>query len=84
MDPNGLHARLEQLHAELSKTGSVDAGSSRLLEDIMADIRRLTGAPENASLPERLEGVAVQFAAGHPALAESARRLVDLLGKIGV
>ncbi len=82
MDPNALRERLEELHAELRKTGSVDAGSSRLLAELMADIQRLTGAPEGASLAERLDKVAVQFAAAHPALAESSRRLVDLLGKI--
>jgi hypothetical protein len=40
--------------------------------------------PGNASLPERLEKVAVQFEADHPTLAASSRRLIDLLGKAGL
>jgi hypothetical protein len=36
------------------------------------------------SLPDRLERVAVQFEANHPTLAASARRLVDLLGEVGI
>ena len=38
----------------------------------------------SASLPERLEKVAVQFEADHPTLAASSRRLIDLLGKAGL
>jgi hypothetical protein len=36
------------------------------------------------SLPDRLEKIAVQFEADHPTLAASSRRLVDLLGKVGL
>jgi hypothetical protein len=35
-------------------------------------------------LPGRLERLAVQFEADHPTLAQSSRRLVDLLVKAGV
>jgi hypothetical protein len=31
-----------------------------------------------------LEKIAVQFEADHPTLAASSRRLVDLLGKVGL
>ena len=36
------------------------------------------------SLPDRLEMVAVQFELRHPTLAASSRRLVDMLGKVGL
>jgi hypothetical protein len=36
------------------------------------------------SLPDRLEKIAVQFEVNHPTLAASARRLVDLLGEVGI
>ena len=56
----------------------------------MRDLNRLVdqpadspGAPQR-SLPDRLERVAVQFEADHPTLAASARRLVDLLGEVGI
>jgi hypothetical protein len=38
----------------------------------------------DASLPGRLEQVAVQFEADHPTLAASSRRLIDLLGQVGL
>jgi hypothetical protein len=40
--------------------------------------------PLDRSLPDRLEKIAVQFEAHHPTLAASARRLVDLLGEVGI
>jgi hypothetical protein len=41
-------------------------------------------ATDEGSLPERLERIAVQFEVDHPTLAASSRRLVDLLGKVGL
>jgi hypothetical protein len=57
---------------------------------MMQDINRLIDKPADpvssiqASLPDRLERVAVQFEANHPTLAASARRLVDLLSEVGI
>jgi hypothetical protein len=62
----------------------------RLLEQQRADAASPTvpfqpgPAPANASLPDRLEKIAVQFEADHPTLAASSRRLIDLLGKAGL
>jgi hypothetical protein len=42
------------------------------------------GSHNGTSLADRLEKIAVQFEADHPTLAASARRLVDLLGKVGL
>jgi hypothetical protein len=56
----------------------------------MQDINRLIDKPADSpssphgSLPDRLEMIAVQFEADHPTLAASARRLVDLLGEVGI
>jgi hypothetical protein len=44
----------------------------------------ITPAAQPASLPDRLEKIAVQFEVDHPTLAASSRRLVDLLGKAGL
>jgi hypothetical protein len=41
-------------------------------------------AARSLPLPDRLEKIAVQFEADHPTLAASSRRLVDLLGKVGL
>ena len=57
---------------------------------MMQDINRLIDKPAatpgaaHGSLPDRLERIAVQFEADHPTLAASARRLVDLLGEVGI
>jgi len=91
MDPEALNEQIRKLHEELANVRRLEPRSSQLLGEIMTDIRRLTDAspaspvPSGAaSLPGRLEEIAVQFEADHPTLAASSRRLVDLLGKAGL
>lgn len=91
MDPNTLRDQLAKLHEELAHAKRVDPQSRQLLSEIMVDITRLIEKPKVAvarpfdtSVPDRLEKIAVQFEADHPALAASVRRFVDLLGKIGL
>ncbi len=100
MDPDILRDQLTKLHEELANVRHVDPRSNQLMVEVLQDIQRLleqqraTEAPSpersppappvNASLPERLEKVAVQFEADHPTLAASSRRLIDLLGKAGL
>ncbi len=95
MDPDILRDQLTKLHEELTNVRHVDPRSSQLMVEVLQDIQRLLeqqrmteapapSPPANASLPERLEKVAVQFEADHPTLAASSRRLIDLLGKAGL
>jgi hypothetical protein len=91
MDVDRLREHLHQLHRELSGIERLDARSSDLLGQVREDIRRLLGEPEpgqglppSAAVPGRLERLAVGFEAEHPTLAESLRRLIDLLSKAGV
>jgi hypothetical protein len=90
MDKNSLHDLVAQLHAEMSEALRADPKSRESLSDMMQDINRLIDKPAQlkssiqASLPDRLERVAVQFEANHPTLAASARRLVDLLSEVGI
>jgi Domain of unknown function (DUF4404) len=93
MEPNSLRDHLGKLHEELTQVSSVDPQSSQLLGELMNDIKRLMQSPTpdavaapdtNASLPDRLEKIAVQFEVDHPTLAASSRRLVDILGKVGL
>jgi hypothetical protein len=100
MDTDALRKQLMKLHEELGVARRIDPRSQQLLGEIMEDIKRLmdqdlsasdaAGAPSRVrsaaapSLPDRLEKIAVQFEADHPTLAASSRRLVDLLGKVGL
>jgi len=97
MDPDVLRDQLSKLHEELANVRHVDPRSNQLMVEVLQDIQRLLeqqraievapsepAAPPNASLPERLEKVAVQFEVDHPTLAASSRRLIDLLGKAGL
>jgi uncharacterized membrane protein YccC len=90
MDEKSLRDLAAQLHGELTEALRQDPKSRERLSDMMKDINRLIDKPTDlpssphGSLPERLERVAVQFEADHPTLAASARRLVDLLGEVGI
>jgi len=92
-DRESLQALLGRVHERLNESGSVDSGSSELLRQLMGDIERALQQGGAASKPgaaaagkhtSRLESLAVQFEADHPALAESLYRLADLLGKAGI
>jgi hypothetical protein len=80
MDKEALREHLAKLHAELAGSGPVDPETRALLDDVLRDITRLTADPP----AQRLERVAVQFEADHPAIAANVRRLVELLGRAGV
>ncbi|MGO9513486.1 MAG: DUF4404 family protein [Steroidobacteraceae bacterium] len=95
MDPKVLRDQLSKLHEELGHVRHVDPRSNQLLLEVLQDIQRLLERdrahvspsqppPDNASLPDRLEKIAVQFEVDHPTLAASSRRLIDLLGKAGL
>lgn len=94
MNPDRLREHLQALHEELRSVEHLDARSSELLGEVREDIQRLLSGPAGASSVARargpavdagrLEGLAVQFEAVHPTLAQSLRRLIDLLSKAGV
>jgi hypothetical protein len=100
MDTDALREQLMKLHEELGAARRIDPRSQQLLGEIMEDIKRLMDqdlteseaasahsrgqSAVAPSLPGRLEKIAVQFEADHPTLAASSRRLVDLLGKVGL
>ena len=90
MDTNSLRALLTKLHAQMTEALRADPKSMQSMNDTMQDLHRLidasagTESAPNGSIPERLESIAVQFEADHPTLAASARRLVDLLGEVGI
>lgn len=84
-----LNRQLESLHQTLSRTGPVDATTRALLITLVGDITRLLGqsslsASEHHTLNERLDELAVQFEAEHPALGSAIRQIIDTLGKAGI
>lgn len=82
-----LRKQLESLHGELARTKSVDHDSRELLIALLDDISRLLEskpAETEQSLTERLDELAVQFEAEHPALGNAIRRVVDTLAKAGI
>ena len=80
-----LRAQLAQLHAELSEAHSQDPATHQSLGQVLPDVRAAAdGTAGDTGLPERLERIAVQFEADHPTVARSLRRLVDLLGEVGI
>jgi hypothetical protein len=97
-DRESLQTLLVRVQERLREAGSVEVGSRELLRQVMSDIEKALqdspaphsglNVPAVAAAAEahtpRLEALAVQFEADHPALADVLRRLVDLLGKAGI
>jgi Domain of unknown function (DUF4404) len=93
MAEESLRELLARLHEQLGSSGrALDAESRKLLMTVMGDIERTldrTGrAAEDNSVvaghTPRLESLAVRFEAGHPAVAEALRELIDALVKAGI
>lgn len=97
MDTDHLRKQLATLHAELADARTADPRLRGLLAKVMEDIARVlersaTPAPTlpaaasgpQESVADRLESLAVQFEADHPALAASMRRIIDLFVKAGL
>jgi hypothetical protein len=94
MTPQTLRELLARVHEHLrARGGSIDGESQRKLSTVMRDLERTLDdadkAPDDASSTAaahtpRLESLAVRFEAGHPALAETLRELIDALVKAGI
>jgi hypothetical protein len=92
-EEESLRELLARLHEQLGSSGrALDAESRKLLMTVMGDIERAldrTGRSAQdssavAAHTPRLESLAVRFEAGHPALAEAMRELIDALVKAGI
>jgi Domain of unknown function (DUF4404) len=93
MTQESLRELLARVHEHLSaRGGALDRESQQMLATLMRDIEHAlgAGAPEPAAArvarahTPRLESLAVRFEAGHPALAETLRELIDALVKAGI
>lgn len=85
-----LQQQLVRLHEELSRASKVDEQSKVLLVTLLGDITRLlessrgTRETSTASLPDRMEAVAVEFEAEHPSLSAAIRGVVEALSRAGI
>jgi hypothetical protein len=86
MSRQDLRELLSQLHARLDGAQSLENEERLQLITVLRDIEKVLGKQEETAARARphLEALAVKFEADHPALAESMRQLVDLLGKAGI
>ncbi len=87
-DRESLQALLARVHERLNEAGSVDSGLARVAHSgdggYRAGYRRRLRYGRREANSSRLEALAVRFEADHPSLAASLRRLIDLLGEVGI
>lgn len=87
MDSEKLHRLLADLHRELSRATSVDPQSHRMLDQVLRDIRELTGTPAEEAPDSRaaqLREAALRLEAEYPRLAAAMGQLGDTLAKLGI
>jgi len=90
MDKTQLSQTLEQLHAELESTQSVDDDTRERLRHIMSDIHGLLedkdqpSAHRSQSLNDRLNTALVELQVSHPNLALTLERVVDAFNEVGI
>lgn len=78
-----LHDELERLDRD-----AIDSRTREALMLLLSDLTRLLGAAsldnEDHPLTDRLEQLAVNFEAEHPAVGTAVRQLIDALAKAGI
>lgn len=86
MSRDDLQNLLQELHARLGNAHTLDASSRELLATVSRDIEHaLARTDRHADSPkQRVEELAVDFEADHPALADVLRQIVDALAKAGI
>ena len=90
MDKRRLHNTLEQLHVELQQIESVDENDRQVLQKLMSDINKLTGARESdephvyQGLGEGLKEGIEKFEASHPRATMLMGQVIDALAKMGI
>jgi hypothetical protein len=85
MDQNRLRTLLVELDHELKSTGSLDVQSRDLLEQVLADVRKLDSpvdASQHRSAEDRLRELVLHFEASIPACQRF--QVADALGKPGI
>ena len=90
MDDQEFQKLIEQLHAEIQNTRTVDEKGQELLTHLEADIRELKektggyGIPVRPSTVRRLEEGLDHFEVTHPSLTMLIGKLLDSLSNAGI
>jgi hypothetical protein len=85
--PTELERHLEELQAELARTGSLDPDSRELLEHVQRDIEAVlerSDEPRRHGLRKRLESAIRHFEESHPVLTATMGRVMDQLANLGI
>lgn len=83
-----LQQLLQELHAELGKTGSIDAKSRQDLQNLAQDIEAAVAASGKA-VPasegeNQLQRAVLEFETEHPRIAGILGQIADALAKLGI
>jgi hypothetical protein len=85
MADQDLNVLVAQLHAQLARSGEVDAESRALLTAALHDIEATLARSADATpAAATLGSLAARFEADHPTLVVTLRQLADALGKAGI
>jgi hypothetical protein len=90
MDDQELHELLDQLHAEIEHSKTVDEEERQLLQHLEEDIRLLLARsergenPSEPSMVKRLEEAIDQYEVTHPDLTMSLSKLLAILSNAGI
>lgn len=90
MDRRELRETLETLHEELRGTRTVSEADRELLEELMADVRRVLDSRAEApaarhdGLADRLDRALYELQEDHPQLVASIRNVVNYLSAMGI
>lgn len=88
MEDDELQQLLEQVHAEIQRTESLDEKGRELLQHLGADIRDLLARTDDRqvheSLANRLKDAVDQYEITHPHLTMLLSRLLDSLSSAGL
>jgi Domain of unknown function (DUF4404) len=90
MEDQELRTLIEQLHAEIQNTHTVDKKGQELLSHLEADIKELLSRADGAVTPvhpntiQRMEDGLSHFEVSHPALTNLLSRLLESLSNAGI
>jgi hypothetical protein len=90
MDDHELRKLIEQLHAEIQNTHTVDEKGQKLLLHLESDIRELLDRTEGNDVPvhpstiQRMEEGLSHFEVTHPALTMLLARILESLSNAGI